>query len=163
MVNQFLSFLNTLLHEDGQLSGVVVRDNNGALVRWGINQAAWPGIDVPHLTFEDAIRLCYARLWPPGLNLIESQMIGNAVYDVEFNNGRGNGVKLLQRAAGVNVDGVIGPVTVTAVTTDLDAVRTSLKLTIEEHYREIAAKNPAESQYLMSWLARVDKNFEPLV
>lgn len=159
MANRYKAFVNTLVHEDGTLSGVVAIDSNGAKVRWGVNQKSWPSVDVPNLSFQEAIKVCYASYWPNGLAGVMSQTVANAVFDLEFNNGRTNGVRMLQRALGLEEDGVIGPKTIGAANAD-KFLESKLAATIEQHYRDIAAKNPAEAKYLEIWLARLRENFQ---
>lgn len=159
MANRYICFMNTLLHEDGSLSGVVVKDSNGYLVRWGINQKSWPSVDVSSLSFQDAIRICYQKIWPHNLELIRSQTVENAVFDLEFNNGARNGVKMLQRALGLKEDGMIGVKTVEAANADPDLTSKMLEQTISDHYRKIAQAQPSEAVYLDNWLARVRGNF----
>lgn len=158
MANRYKAFLNTLLHEDSNLLGVCVVDSNGYQERWGINQKSWPQLKVENLSFEDAIHRCYSEIWPRGLDEIQSQTVANAVFDVEFNNGRTNGVRMLQRALGVHDDGILGPQTIAAANADPN-IKAKLQSTIEDHYRAIAAANPAEAKYLENWLARVKENF----
>lgn len=71
--------------------------------------------DVRALTWEEAATIYRANYWrpmrcdelPAGLDL--------AVYDCAVNQGVGRATRFLQQAAGARVDGVMGPVTVAAV------------------------------------------------
>ena len=112
-VDVYRCLLNTLLNEDASLSGKVVNDR-GSPNRWGIREEDNKDLaPVSALSLEEALQryLCYV---PAGLNQLRFQTIGNAVYDLEFNHGRTQGVRVLQKALGVEVDGLIGEQTLHA-------------------------------------------------
>lgn len=87
----------------------------GGLTRFGIAQAAHPGIDVANLTKAGAAEIYKSKYWrplrcadmPPGLAV--------AVFDCGVNQGTTVAARLLQRAAGTPEDGVVGPRTLTAL------------------------------------------------
>ena len=64
-------------------------------------------------------------------------------------------VLALQRAAGTDEDGVLGPVTVAAANR-LDAGRLAAFVLAhrEQFYRRIAVEDPSQERFLAGWLAR---------
>lgn len=82
--------------------------------KYGIAAHAYPHINIKALTLEDARRLYRKDRWeacrcdalPAGLRLI--------VFDCAVNQGVGAAANLLQEAAGVKIDGDIGPKTLAA-------------------------------------------------
>ena len=84
--------------------------------KFGISAAAYPTLDIANLTLADAQAIYRRDYWdrvcgddlPPPLALI--------VFDAAVNNGVARAARWLQRAGGVAEDGVIGPVTLAAVT-----------------------------------------------
>jgi lysozyme family protein len=89
-------------------------DNNGSPVRWGINAAANPDVDLQTLTRESAIEIYRQRYWqamrcgelPPSLAV--------QVFDAAVNQGVAGATLCLQLAAGVVPDGLLGPRTMAA-------------------------------------------------
>ena len=83
--------------------------------KFGISAAAYPTLDIASLTSAEAKVLYRLDYWnklagdhlPPMLALI--------VFDAAVNNGRDRAALWLQQAAGVTMDGVIGPVTLNAI------------------------------------------------
>jgi lysozyme family protein len=105
----------TLWQEDPREEAQAVDLGDGAnLTKWGITQRWHPEVDVASLTAEGAIQVYYQKYW------LESQAytlpipLGVALFDGAVNHSVATGVTLLQRAAGVKEDGVIGPVTIAA-------------------------------------------------
>lgn len=83
--------------------------------KFGISAAAYPNIDIPNLTLEEAKALYRHDYWdriagerlPPSLALL--------VFDAAINNGTTRAVSWLQEIAHVRCDGVVGPETLAAV------------------------------------------------
>ncbi len=94
----------------------------GGLTRFGIAQAAHPGIDVANLTKAGAAEIYKSKYWrplrcgdmPPGIAL--------AVFDCAVNQGPVIAARLLQRAAGAPEDGIVGPRTLEAISASPEAV-----------------------------------------
>lgn len=106
------AFLRLLRHEGFHSNDP--RDAGGE-TKYGISKRAYPHIDIATLTLgaaKDIYRLDY---W----HKIRADELPDAIrfdmFDLAVNSGVGAAVRLLQRAAGVAVDGVLGPVTTAAV------------------------------------------------
>lgn len=82
--------------------------------------------------------------------------IAAAVFDHGFNAGPAMGRRVLQRAAGVKDDGIIGPITLGAVAA-ADPEELFRRVLFERlaHYRAIAAEKPALRPALLSWVGRI--------
>lgn len=134
--------------------------NHGVTARvW----AAWCGetgtIPKPmlELTVTDVAELYEARYWraarchemPWPLSLIH--------FDAAVNCNVSQAAKLLQRALGVNVDGILGPMTMTR--TIAAGPRDCLRYLLERvfFYRRIARQTPASVKFLAGgWLKRLE-------
>jgi lysozyme family protein len=89
----------------------------GALrgTKFGISAAAYPTLDIEHLTLDDARAIYRRDYWervrgddlPPPLALL--------AFDAAVNNGVDRAARWLQAAVGVAEDGMIGPATLAAV------------------------------------------------
>jgi lysozyme family protein len=83
--------------------------------KFGVSAAAYPTLDVVNLTIADAQAIYRRDYWervqgdalPPPLALL--------VFDAAVNNGTVRAIRWLQQAVGVSVDGVLGQVTLAAV------------------------------------------------
>lgn len=81
----------------------------------GISAAAYPQLDIRTLTAEQA-RTIYQRDYWAACRCHELPTeLALLVFDSAVNNGRGNAVRFLQRAAKVADDGAFGPITMAAV------------------------------------------------
>lgn len=88
----------------------------GGETKYGISKRSYPRVEIGALTLEGAHRIYRADYWDkihgddldPGLALV--------AFDAAVNNGVGQAVRWLQGALGVKQDGVIGPVTLSALT-----------------------------------------------
>lgn len=99
----------------GNEGGLVSDPNDpGGTTKYGISQAAFPHLNIASLTLDQAKAIYLADYWqrirgdeiPPPVAL--------AVFDSAINSGVGAATRWLQEAAGVAVDGFIGPQTLAA-------------------------------------------------
>jgi lysozyme family protein len=100
-----------------QYEGGYVNDPNdpGGETNFGISKKAYPNLDIKALTIDDA-KTIYKRDYWDKLNLDSiPEGISSCVFDSTVNQGTKEATILLQRAAGVKDDGVIGPMTLAAV------------------------------------------------
>ena len=101
--------------DPGNWTGGTVGAGRLAGTRFGISAATYPALDIANLTLADAQAIYRRDYWdrvqadalPPALALL--------VFDAAVNNGVGRAGRWLQSAAGVAVDGQIGPATLAAV------------------------------------------------
>jgi lysozyme family protein len=101
----------TLAHEGGHVNDP--RDPGGE-TKWGISQRAYPHLDIASLTLEQA-RAIYRRDYWDAMRCDQlPDRIAAEVFDAAVNSGRRSAAVWLQRALGVNADGVIGPITLRA-------------------------------------------------
>lgn len=110
---RFMDAMTVLLDFEG---GYVndPRDPGGE-TKYGISKRAYPNEDIVNLTMERACELYKRDYW----DLIKADQLPSkarfAVFDAAVNSGVAQAVKWLQRAAGAQVDGVLGPRTLQKV------------------------------------------------
>ena len=136
--------------------GGYVNDPNdaGGETNFGISKRAYPDLDIKALTaeqakaiyFDDYWRLCRAEDMPFYMAMV--------IFDTAVNMGNRTAAKLLQRAAGVLDDGIIGPKTLAAV------YKHSPEYLLPEflshralRYHELANKKQ-NSRFMRGWLKR---------
>ncbi len=101
--------------DPGNWTGGAVGQGELRGTKFGISAGAYPSVEIASLTLADAEAIYRRDYWaavhgddlPPPLALL--------VFDAAVNNGVGHAARWLQAAAGVGVDGDIGPDTLAAV------------------------------------------------
>lgn len=128
----------------------------GGETKFGIAQNANPQIKVTNLTWNMAQAVYYLNYWvsgscsslPPSLALLH--------FDCCVNHGPRRAVLMLQEAAGVKVDGQIGPQTLAKIKlmNEQDLISRYCD-TRENFYWAIVNAKPSQMKYLNGWLHRV--------
>lgn len=97
--------------------GRIVNDTGdpGGITRWGISQRAYPGEDIRTLTEERAKALFARDYWDRCRCESLPTALAIAVADTAFNQGPETAINLLQMALHVEVDGIIGRITLAAI------------------------------------------------
>lgn len=87
----------------------------GGETNWGISKASYPKLDIKNLTREQAKEIYLRDYWKAfGADQYDAA-IGFQIFDAAVNHRPEDVAKMLQRAAGVTVDGQIGAKTIAAV------------------------------------------------
>jgi len=99
--------------------------------------------------FRDYWYPSYCPDWPDGISLI--------VFDSAVQHGVKKAISLLQDAAGVAADGIVGAKTRAAVlAADPEWLLTRYLLRRARYYAEIIKSNPSQAKYLNGWFNRLD-------
>jgi lysozyme family protein len=132
--------------------------DRGGETKFGVAKNANPDLDITNLTWSDAEAVYYDRYWVPGICDRLDPRVGVLHFDCCVNHGVGRAKKFLQRAVGVDDDGIIGKVTLAALQS-MDPVELCNKVcdVREQFYRDIVTKNPSQSRFLNGWLRRVNE------
>lgn len=106
------AFVRLIGHEGGYVNDA--RDPGGE-TKYGISQRAYPGEDIRNMTLERAKDI-YRRdyWWAAGCDAVPDAVKFD-LFDMAVNSGVKTAIKNLQRAVGVEPDGVIGNVTMQAI------------------------------------------------
>jgi hypothetical protein len=116
-------------------------------------KAEYPALDITQLT-EDRARLIYnTDYWLAAKCPEVKEELQYMHFSCAVNCGVATATKIMQRAANIKADGIIGPVT-------LEAAK---KVSIQDyaiewaaHYRAIIEKDATQQQFLKGWLNRID-------
>lgn len=130
-------------------------DDSGGYTKFGISRSAWPDIDIPNLTLDDARKLYYERYFVvPKLHLLPLEY-AEPVFDLGVHAGPAQAIRLMQRAAGVKADGVIGPETIVAVQ-KLPVAGFRKAFTVERllFYVQTIVARPANVKFARGWTRR---------
>lgn len=140
-------------HEGGYVNDE--RDAGGE-TKYGISKRAYPDLDIKNLTEKEAAFLYYKDYWlkakcdklPDGLAMFH--------FDTAVNMGVHAANRLLQKALRVEVDGVIGPVTLKAVDRLRHDLLSRYAMLRISKYSDMAAFKV----YKNGWIRRVMETFE---
>lgn len=142
------------------VNGTLIGTNKGitanALAEFrGVDPTTITVDDIKGVTDEEAKEI-YAQNYylKPKINELP-QDIQDTVMDMYVNSGR-NAVKILQRLAGVEADGVIGPATIKAVQ-EANITRNQYADARIDYYTKVAENNPSQNKFLQGWINRANK------
>ncbi|MDR0581149.1 MAG: hypothetical protein LBG04_03500 [Holosporaceae bacterium] len=157
--SKFLKAFDYVMYHEGGY----VKDpkDAGGETKFGISKRSYPHLDIKNLTRDQACKIYFCDFWLKAkCENINDENIATKFFDLAVHTGIPQAVKLVQRAlraAGAQIieDGIIGPVTLTAINkadpTDLLA---ALKSEAAGFYRLIVAKTPTQQRFIDGWLNR---------
>ncbi len=117
------SFKRVIGHEGGYTNDPDDKGNwdsgkvgQGSLkgTKFGISAMSYPHLDIENLTLEQAKQIYFQDFWCKKKIDQLPDVMQYQMFDAGINHGYVNANKMLQRALGVNDDGVIGPITLRA-------------------------------------------------
>lgn len=106
------AFAKLIDHEGGLVNNPA---DKGGLTKYGISQRAYPQLDIADLTLDDAKAIYKRDYWGRAQCDRLHPDVAFQVFDGAVNSGMGNSIRWLQEAAGVAVDGIVGPLTLRKV------------------------------------------------
>lgn len=149
------AFVRLLGHEGGYSDNPA---DPGGETMWGVTQrvARANGYQGPMINLpRDVAAAIYRRQY---WDAVKSDMLPEAVrfdvFDAAVNSGTVQAVKWLQRAAGTNADGVIGPMTLQAAARTADG----LVARFNGHRLQFMADLPAWTTFGRGWARRIASN-----
>lgn len=141
------------------------QNDPGKGTMWGISQAGFDGYcqkkgltthDVKDLTQEEIISV-YFDIWTSAKCDQMPKPINQVHFDCSVNTGITEASEILQRVLNVNVDGIIGEITLNAINNFNTAVLCDrLIMGRESFYTELATQKPNLKDYLQGWLDRCE-------
>lgn len=159
-----------LRQEDATLAGRISDLGDGAgLTRFGLTSRWHPelvaqGFFSASLPPAQALPIAisaYAAIYtrPLALDQLTRQAVGTALLSFAVNDGNYAAITLLQEAlaAGVVIDGVMGPHTIDQVNASPEPdLLARYCAGARAHYRQVVENNPADARFLNGWMNRVD-------
>lgn len=137
---------------------VNIKADRGGMTKFGIAKNANPDVDIIALTLDQAMQIYFDRYWLPSKSDQIRPPIQIMHYDAAVNHGIGNAARMLQKAARVNVDGMIGPMTLRAVNASNPAsLMQALHQVRVDKFNAIVRNNPSQRVFLRGWLRRADE------
>jgi lysozyme family protein len=140
-------------HEGGYVNDP---QDPGGETKYGIAKNSNPDVDIKNLTVDGAKKIYWEKYWVPNkVDKVPSQL-KYIYYDMCVNMGRGNAVKVLQRAANqkgntIAVDGGIGPNTLKAIK-NLEVERA--RAFRVKYYADLCTAKPDLLKFYFGWFRR---------
>lgn len=131
-------------------------DDHGGATKYGISQRAYPSVDIPNLTEEQAKAIYKQDYWDKvSGDKVRSQAVAENIFDTAVNMGVTTATKLVQLTLEVGVDGKFGPDTVKAVNAvDEKEFLSEFTLAKVARYAAICNKDRTQSKFLLGWINR---------
>jgi lysozyme family protein len=127
----------------------------GGETNWGISKKSYPNLDIKNLTMDQAKDIYFKDFWQPCACDQLPSGFAVAVFDTAVNQGINMAIRLLQIVVDVNVDGVIGPQTITAAfKTDPQKIKKFLAERLLSYVRLMQTK-PNLFVFAINWFHRV--------
>lgn len=143
--------LDVLKHEGGYVRNP---QDPGGETNFGISKRVYPREDIKGMTKARAIAIYRRDYWHPKYDLMPYQVAAK-VFDMAVNMGAKQAHKLLQRAAGVVDDGVIGNKTVQAVNAfSVGALLDNITIEQNKYYAAVVRNRPTSSIFMAGWTHR---------
>jgi lysozyme family protein len=152
--------------DDHRAPGKIVNLNDGAgLTRLGLTQR-WHQQDLPMdyfsiMPFKDAVaaaKAVYRKTWNQiDGDLINSDTVAAPLMSFSVNDNPLIASKALQRVLGINIDGHIGPQTLSELATkDPEIVARLFRAEWIGFYKQLVQIAPSKQQFLQGWINRVN-------
>lgn len=106
------SFDKLIGHEGGYVNNP---QDPGLETKFGVSKRSYPDLDIANLTLEEARKLYKRDFWDRAKCDSLPPSVAFQVFDCAVNSGIGQSIRFLQRSVGVADDGVVGPLTLSAV------------------------------------------------
>lgn len=130
-------------------------DDHGGLTKYGIAKSSHPEVDIYNLTLEQASAIYYNDYWVKCSCDKIPAPLGAYVFDFACGSGTDRSIQKLQKALGVQQDGIIGPATLSAITTQgvnyVLGKMTELRL---KFYTDIGNYDPSQVKFESGWNRR---------
>lgn len=129
--------------------------------KYGITALDMPGVDIENITVDQAVAYYAEHYWKSLYSQIDSQPVADKLFDLGVLFGVHTAVAVMQQtlesAFHIDVDGTFGTETLGAINqSDEKSLLTSYEANMVTHTFNVAAKNPAERQFLAGWGRRIN-------
>lgn len=148
-----------LIREGGLVNN---KADRGGATNFGITQRVYqnwkgdPNADVKNITKSEASQIYFELYWKPCKADDLPESIRDIHFDAAVNHGAGRAAKLLQTAAAVTVDGVIGQNTIKAAKAlNPELLKARYIVARYKFYGEIILRDRSQLEFIAGWMARM--------
>jgi len=130
-------------------------DDPGGETNYGIDKRSHPDVNIKDLTEEEAKDIYFNEYWKRFNCEQFAKPVGEVYFDCCVNTGAKQSNKFLQRAAGTEPDGIIGPKTLAAIH-KADAYKLAFKVIDQRQtfYENLAYNKTPLKKFLKGWTNR---------
>lgn len=123
--------------------------------KYGISAMSYPKLDIKNLTLEKAKEIYKEDFWDRAKADQYDSAIAFQLFDYAINHGIGNAIRMLQRAVGVVDDGIVGKITLAAIS-NMSTTDVIMRLTAER--LEFIVKLSTWDEFGKGWVRRSAAN-----
>jgi len=160
VTSRFRRAMDRLLRKEGGYSDHP--NDHGGRTRYGISQAAYPHLNIPALTVDDAMQTYNRDYWAPlHLDEFASEEVAQAVFDMGVNAGIVRAAKILQESLNglgkpVSADGRIGRATLAqANSVPEELLLDQFRRDSMRFYERIVQNDSTQAVFLSGWRNRI--------
>jgi len=147
------AIISVLFHEGGYVNNP---HDPGGETNFGISKRSYPNVDIKNLTKDEAIAIYRRDFWQSCYDKMPYQ-IAAKVFDMAVNMGVSTAHKLLQRAAQVTPDGIIGSKTLAAIAGfSVGALLDNITIEQIKYYKSVVHNRPTSAIFMAGWERRAD-------
>jgi lysozyme family protein len=152
-----MDLLDRIIAREGGAKVVNDPVDPGGCTKYGISARAYPNLDIPSLTYEDAKKIYLQDyLIAPGFHQIIDPSVREAVVDFAVHSGVATAVKQLQRLLNLTQDGKCGPATLNAINAmPPDQLKKALIIARCTFLVRQVERTPSKLKFLTGWISRV--------
>lgn len=137
---------------------VNIPSDRGGETKYGVAQKANVDLNIRAMNLDKAMSVYFDRYWLAG----NCDKLPSALAIIHFdgcvNHGVGKAAKFLQKAAGVNADGAIGPATLRAVeAADEVQLIQEISQLRTDFYNAIVQRDASQGMFLKGWMKRINE------
>jgi lysozyme family protein len=156
MANFGEAIVKTLAKEGGSRFTNVSSDKGGA-TKYGISQAAYPTLDIPNLTEQQARDIYKRDYWDRVRgDDIKSDLIAENIFDTAVNMGVRTASRLVQITLSIDpADGIIGSASLAVINQQDEKIFiANFTLAKIARYAHICNKDSTQNKFLLGWINR---------
>lgn len=142
-----------------QIEGGYVNNQNdkGGETKYGISKRSYPNLDIKNITSDQAYEIIKRDFYDVmKIGQVVDPSVRSKLIELAVHMGVPVASKLVQGVVGVKVDGIIGPITVSAINgkpNGADLVNQIMKAQLL-YYCDRVEKDPGQSVFLRGWVKR---------
>ena len=150
-----MDMIDRLIAREGGAKVVNDPSDGGGLTKYGISQSSYPDLDIANITYEQAKDIYIRDFYVKGNIASLPEGLQENVLDFCVHSGLPTGTRYVQKIAGTQQDGQLGPVTAAAAAAI--PVNDFLRAYIRERVLFLARQciaMPNKLKYLVGWISR---------
>jgi len=146
-------------NDTGNWTGGAIGKGTLKGTKYGISAASYPDVDIVNLTLDKAMEIYYRDYWLKNKLDNFNFCLAYQVFDAAIQHGSVTAIKLLQKAVGATVDGIIGNQTITKAR-EVNQNEASINFIAEriKYYTSLSSRN--WSSFGLGWMRRMSINLK---